>query len=704
MWNSRMRHFRVMPNGAKSCTECRRRKVRCVRIPDDAQECRQCQERGVACLAQIASPRPRQTQRLPSRLRITQLETQVSDLTKALNRIESKLQKHRFSWGEQTVNHNLEAEDSERASSVSDLIDAEEPSHLRSLFQNHWLSVDTDPHDRQQQERLAKASVHLLEAARPELQKLIPSREEARDITTHAYDWLVLLELTFPQPFAAKSQRDIMDNYEKISQPNVDVIRMTTWLLEVAITALQVSQGPNLPESDRQNCGIVRRKLAFSRSVSETVEAKILAHDRLVGTLEGLGMALHFVRLQIGHGNFQKAWIRLRHIIAIAELMGLPKTVQLFRLKRPSTSGDEKTLAGKAQLWESICSIDRLLGIMINLPPDTGRYHHTSSSDLVVNGVVQPRTYLCQLTEIATRVHDLEYMNATHEPRIKLYTLALEIAQEVGELASRTPASWWVYDAMDGLKADHIIQFIHYCVVMRVHLPLALRQDRGEDYLYSRLACMDACTSIVQRYQFVRRTLNSGMFMSRVLDLQAFTATVVLLLTSHGSPSMDQYSIRIDKDQLETQVFRVIELMQEKSKDKAGADFAELGMRALCALNGLLKQGDNVAGVQGLTLNVPLLGKIHIRRNTGLASARPEMQSSGAMAVGPLSSELLGRTLLSGHDPISVNAESYISDNLPAWQWNGLSWDIEEGAATDLLGDTLPLVHSDQPILWQNSV
>ena len=394
-------------------------------------------------------------------------------------------------------------------------------------------------------------------------------------------------------------------------------------------------------------------------------------------------------------------------MIAIAELMGLPKTVQLYRLKKFSTAGDEKTLEGKSQLWESICSIDRLLGVMINLPPDTRRYHHTASSDLVVHGVVQPRAYLWQLTEIATRVYDLEYMNATHEPGIKLHTIALEIAREVGELASHTPASWWVYDAMDGLKADHIIQFIHYCVIMRAHLPLALRQDRGEDYLYSRLACMDACTSVVQRYQFVRRRMNSGMFMSRAVDLQAFTATVVLLLTSHGSPSMDQCSIRIDKDQLETQVFRVIELMRDKAKDKTGADFAELGMRALCALNGLLKQGDNMADVQDLTLNVPLLGKIHIRRNAGLASARPENQTdnqSAAMAVDPLPSELLGRTLLPGQDPIAVSTDSYMHDTAPALQWNGLSWDIEEGLTTDLFEDTLPLVHSDQPILWQNSV
>lgn len=74
--------------------------------------------------------------------------------------------------------------------------------------------------------------------------------------------------------------------------------------------------------------------------------------------------------------------------------MGLPKTMQLFHLKKFNTAGDEKTLTGKAQLWESIYSINWLLGIMINLPPNTCCYHHMMSSDLVINSVVQPQAYL----------------------------------------------------------------------------------------------------------------------------------------------------------------------------------------------------------------------------------------------------------------------------------------------------------------------
>lgn len=274
----------------------RLRKVRCVRIPEDAQICRRCQERGTACRAQIvrASPRPHQTRRLPSRLRIAQLEAQVSHLIQVVSGIEVRLGEKPSARTGSSLAHDHEANDSESEDSVSDIVVAEQPSHLRSLFQNDWLSADVYRHDEQQRGQWEKASAHLLDAARPGLQKLFPSKEEARDIIMHTHDWTSMLHLILPQPFTAKSQQEMMENYDVVSQPDASIIRMTTWLLEVAITALQVPKGLEISGHDFQT---IQRRLAYSRAVSETVEKTILAHDRLLGTLEGLGVALHFIRL-----------------------------------------------------------------------------------------------------------------------------------------------------------------------------------------------------------------------------------------------------------------------------------------------------------------------------------------------------------------------------------------------------------------------
>ena len=55
----------------------------------------------------------------------------------------------------------------------------------------------------------------------------------------------------------------------------------------------------------------------------------------------------------------------MRHFVAIAELMGLPKA---------TGADDDETQLQKAQLWELLCSADRLLGMIFNLPPGTSKY------------------------------------------------------------------------------------------------------------------------------------------------------------------------------------------------------------------------------------------------------------------------------------------------------------------------------------------
>jgi hypothetical protein len=103
-----------------------------------------------------------------------------------------------------------------------------------------------------------------------------------------------LLHTLLPQPFAAKSQEDILDCYVEMRKPDIDVISLATWLITVAITAQQIPQehdGPHNPLDGHQNYS------RFSRLVSEIVENTLVSDDRLICTVEGLGMAMHFVRL-----------------------------------------------------------------------------------------------------------------------------------------------------------------------------------------------------------------------------------------------------------------------------------------------------------------------------------------------------------------------------------------------------------------------
>lgn len=671
--------------GTRSCTECRRRKVRCIRIPREADTCQQCEDRGVVCTAQVSKrTQSSQPSRLPSRLRIAQLESQVAQLTAVVNNIELKLGYKPSQIPSGKDDRFSGPDDSEGESSGSDIPMAEKPSHLQSLFQNDWLSADPCQHERQTEQRIDKIFAQLSIDVRPKLQNMIPPKDEVADIAGSAYDWLTVLHALFPQPLMLNSPQELLKSFESMCRPNVDVIMLASWLLTLALTAQQIHPGREGSDVYMRKC---QRRFEFCQSVIHIVDDTLLCHDRLVGTIQGLGMAIHFIRLQVGQGNFQKAWIKLRHIIAIAELMGLPKVFHAVCFNQ-STCTDDTSLH-KVQLWQAICNIERLIGMILNLPPGTARYQLTAAAPLNADGSIHLTTYLTRLLDISIKVYDLEEFSATHESSMKRQMAALEMAQALGELAGQAPDTWWAGDERDHITPEDIVQFLHCCVLMRVYLPFALKQNLRDELVYARLPCMNACEAVARRYLVLRRKLPAGLFMSRVLDLQALTAASVLLLLSHHVRSTDRHSFRVDISHLHGVVSDIITLIGERARDPTNSDLAVEAYNTLRALDQLLRQDDHTGEVERLTVTVPLLGKIHVRRNARSApqprvANQPSSQLESNMGI---------QTWISASHPLE--GQSSLGTNIPVneadpspdeWRLTDLSWSVE-GSLDNLLED-----------------
>lgn len=383
--------------------------------------------------------------------------------------------------------------------------------------------------------------------------------------------------------------------------------------------------------------------------------------------------------------------------------MGLPRIYQAVRLERISGTDDQHSYR-MAQLWELLCNIERLSGMILNLPPDTRRYQPSPNRQLVVDGVVQSHVYITKLLDIGVRIHEIDESSASQRPAPEIHMTALEMARDLGTLAAQTPTTWWFVNEASPINTDQIVQFFHYTTLMRVYIPMALRQDGREEYLYSRLPCMDACDAVARRYIFLRRKLPPGIFVARVIDLQAFTATAVLLLMSRNASPTDRRSFHVDTSQIRGVIAEVIKLMGEKSKDPTGSEFAEQAFNTLCALNQLLKQEENTASEQTLTLQVPLLGRLHIRRNvkstqmtatnakepSPLAPSQAQSQAdmTAALPQGPVGYQL----------PTVMDSASAVSNG---WQWNDFSWSIED-THESLFNDAFMGDSMDQTPLWYN--
>lgn len=402
---------------------------------------------------------------------------------------------------------------------------------------------------------------------------------------------------------------------------------------------------------------------------------------------------------QMSLGNLQKAWLRLRQFIAVAELMGLPKTFQTVQQNKARGLPNDEVQLQRAQLWESLSAADGLSGMVINLPPAINPYRLIKAPILSPNGEVVPRAYLGKLTEITTKIQ-YDDTGIAHGSTGDLYASVLELDRQLQALYTQTPKSWWVQKA-DHVEADQVVQFLHFCVKMRIHLSFAMRQDLDKEHIYSRLACTDACESIAERYQFLRRELPAGIFICQLLDLQAFTATVVLLLTSHNSTSMDRSMSSMNRAKVDGLVARFVKTMEENFTMNPGFGFAQHGVAAIRSLNKLLQQDRESSDLQELSLKIPLLGKVHIRRNSALRAPKPA-SFQAPVSSGPWTSNELVVSL-GGAQPqnnLDTQMESFQAQG--QFQWDPVSWSVEDHFE-DFFQDPLIAGGANQFDMWQDS-
>ncbi|KAJ5974803.1 hypothetical protein N7481_008510 [Penicillium waksmanii] len=336
----------------------------------------------------------------------------------------------------------------------------------------------------------------------------------------------------------------------------------------------------------------------------------------------------------MGRGNIHKAWLKLRHAIAVAELLGLHNLFQVIQIGSATESTDEDVM-NKLRLWDLICAADRLLGMVLNIPPITGRHQQLANHSVSINGIVQTRVYLCRLTDIANKIQDLDLISKFNASGTKNYEFTLELSRELKALASQTPEAWWSggVHGTNNAHPDHIVQFLHYYVAMRIHLPLSLRQGPGGENLFNCLACVAACESMVQRYQLLSQTLPPGLFLSEMLDIQAFSAAVTLLLISHMS-SLCSLEVGMDKIKMKNEAGQVIKLLQDKSGYHSGSCTAYNGFTTLRSLDDLLCGRKNSLNVCQIAFYVPLIGKLQVKRNEQTSQADDEWSSEFLSALG----------------------------------------------------------------------
>lgn len=312
--------------------------------------------------------------------------------------------------------------------------------------------------------------------------------------------------------------------------------------------------------------------------------------------------------------------MKLRHIIALAELSGLPRAAQRVNIPEafsPSLADFMRTASkteSAAILWKSICTVDRFIGTMFNLPLGTAAYPFQLPKRIVSDeGLVLTQSFMAHLANIGCRIQEIDDAYIAQVPEADLIEKVLRGDQELRSLANSTPQAWWSLQPGSSL-ADHLEQYWYHYFIARTHLQLALRSSTDSQHTYSYLACSQACRAMAVRYVNLRGILPAAFFAGRVLDLQALTAAIFLLYNSKRPMPQQGLSVQDDGDQPSTVlVQRILETM-DSIADQASGDFGKQAALAIRALRSLLERPGK-PDAQNLSLRIPMLGKISVNRH-----------------------------------------------------------------------------------------
>jgi hypothetical protein len=299
----------------------------------------------------------------------------------------------------------------------------------------------------------------------------------------------------------------------------------------------------------------------------------------------------------------RKIWLLTRRVIALAT---------------PGIQGASPSLVEswkqKADVWDSICAIDRIASVMWSLPLATANYALPKRPVVDSHGQVNAQSYLFHLTDIASRILELDNIYSSGRPIMELFHAVIGTDQELRYLSTLPPKTWRK-NHWESLSIDAILQYWHEYFTIRTHLQLALKYEEGQDFAFNFFTCLEACQELARRYLSHRLLLPAGFFANRVIDLQVFTATVFLLLASYRTTRGSSTFLQaVNIGAITGLVDQVVQMM-EVAADRAGGDFARQAASACRSLHVLLQQ-PQTSSAQNITLDLALVGRIHISRKS----------------------------------------------------------------------------------------
>jgi hypothetical protein len=256
--------------------------------------------------------------------------------------------------------------------------------------------------------------------------------------------------------------------------------------------------------------------------------------------------------------------------------------------------------------------------------------------------------------------------------------------------------AWWEMPTrpIDGLNQASALEFErlmcqvwHFELEMQVHLPFMLRAATDRRYEYSRISCLRASRDLIRRWM-VMRDIHGPTFVSNLVEFQAFTAAITILLgllgPAHSTTTTTTVPAIVKERDADLQLMEtVVQVLEGRKEYSTSEHIVSQSISVIRTLLGILRNEGNPTA--HLRLEIPHFGTISVARDGTVQSLTGErilgshsrsevMSSSSSLAAAAETNSLL-------HDCRSNPITSTYATGAGNSAWESMSVPASQGGA-----------------------
>ncbi|RJE25772.1 C6 finger domain protein [Aspergillus sclerotialis] len=498
-----------MRKGTRSCTECRRRKIRCTYDLHSPGACNECKLRGSTCVEQGISSTQHSNNSQTLQERINRLEAIVAGF---VNRSGERIKK-----SPSLLTPEEEAFESSRvsgprttASATTEIETPDEhigPAPVLQLFDNEYVSRTNGINSSHDKFTGSKDMSPKARAARTALMALLPPPQDIAAIVEASSMWWEIWENNFPE--ICENCRHSLKAGSRDCEPPMAPAEVAKILIFICIIISQLPLDFNYSSLD-----VPFNPEEFTNRCVSEVDRLIVSDDYFAATLPGIECQVIFSKYHMNEGRPRKAWLANRRAIGFAQLSGLHLSVA-----KPPHPGDT-LFERRLRVWCQMICYDRYISLVLGLPyviPEASFAPQVEMALRRNESILE--TYMLQLGVIAGKIID---RNQDHD-KLSL-SLTMDLEQCLDDIEKQTPGYWWdlnSHNVKDERYYERIMmQFTHYTIRLMVHMPFMLKFSTNRKFQYCHAAAVESAQNGLQLYKLLRTGVKP--YFCKISDFLAF--------------------------------------------------------------------------------------------------------------------------------------------------------------------------------------